>query len=156
METQELKDILERMVRERDAVKRGLEVVTAIQELEQAEKDLKNRIESLKSENNTLTINLGGIKDVIKKAGQEAKETIEEAKDEADRLIFAADARAKEIVSGANKECDKIADEIVSLKKAKDRDFIEQGELAAAVSILKAELAALEGIKDRARKALGV
>lgn len=49
-----------------------------------------------------------------------------------------------------------IADEMVLLKKAHDKAEGEHKDLTMSISALKSELAKLEGIKDRARKALGV
>ena len=47
MQTEVLKNILERLVREREALKEGLEVVKAVESLEQVERDLKRRVVAL-------------------------------------------------------------------------------------------------------------
>lgn len=156
MDTQTLKNILERLVRERDAVKEGLDVVIAVQGLAQEAADLENKILGLKMQQAALKESVEKVNDVVENGKKEAAEIVKAAKIQASDIVAKAIADAKEAVKKADDKANQIAEEINGLGRAKQGAESELADLRKLVVSMQDDVAALEKIKADARKALGV
>lgn len=156
MELSALKEVMSRLVRERQALKEGEDILVALESLVQAESDLNKNIAILKKQRASLQEQAEKVNDVINQGKEAAKEAVKKAASQAEAITAKATDDATEIVKQANIMASKIASEVDGLASAKMAALDEMDALRAMVLSLQADVALLEKVKADARKALGV
>ena len=156
METQELKAIFERRIRELEGVKAGLEIVTAIETLEQSAKDIQAKIKSLNEEHDRVLTESRAASGVVESAKSEAKGLVLSSKVTAAEIEKRAETKAEAIISKAEEKARQIEASLSGIKsKNKSEEAINEN-LREQGKKLRRENDELEAIKQQARQALGI
>lgn len=156
MDIRALKEEISKGFRTFKIFENGTEILTALESLEQAEKDLGGRVDALKKEEKALRETAAKSKDVIAKAEKTAGEIEKAANNKAASIITAANTKASEIIGNAQAQAQEITNSISGLKSQKVAAQNELDTLTGSVKTVKAELATLNGLKAEAAKALGI
>lgn len=156
MDTQVIKDVLQRMVRERDALKGGVELVDAILTLEHRQADLVKQVAVLERKKGDLENDVDGLEDVHAKANTEAQRVVGEAQLAAEGVAKKAEQAAKAVRDKVASEVDTVRAEIEHLFTKKNDVLNEVAALQSQHKTLTASIVTLEETKTAARKALGV
>jgi chromosome segregation ATPase len=156
MDIKAVKEEVAKGMRAYKAFENAHDVMTALEMLEQTEKDLQKRISSLKKERDSLAEVVSGSNGIIEKAKEEAKEEIAKAKAKAEKTAQSAENAAAKLIASAQSEVDEAAKEKAKMLSGKESVMAEISDLEMKSKKLKEEIKALEDAKEAARKALGL
>lgn len=131
-------------------------VLTEIETLEHVKKDMESRIEAAKVALKASNDEAGKTAGVISAAKERAESMINAAQNTVDGIIAKANDKAGEIIAVADKKSKDLVGEIETLSAQCLTVKSELTALDADKEKLISDIAALEAIKDKARKALGV
>ena len=171
METPQLANVLQRLIKERDVLKDGLQVVQAIQGLEQKSKDLQSNIAAQEKRRDDLIADNARVADeiterdkasgdavakanerasgIVRDAEDQAAEIINKAKADAQQKIETAETNALTILAKANERIVDLEEKIPALEK----EAAEKQEILDAVKTeLDTASSDLEDIKKQAKK----
>lgn len=156
MDIKILKDEIGKGYRLFKAFEKGQEVLTALEALEQTEKDSMKRIENLQVEERSLKESAAKSKATIQKAEETSKGIIDEANSGSASIIAAARRKASELLSAAEAKAKEVTDSIANLQSQKAQAETELSGVQLQLISGKADLDKLEDLKAEAKKAFGI